>query len=57
METHGIRDDMAVLIAMVQRLDGNVAGLVNEVRASHSRYARLEQRVRTLEGRVPQEQG
>jgi len=57
VETHGIRDDMAVLIAMVQRLDGNVAGLVNEVRASHSRYARLEQRVRTLEGRVPQEQG
>jgi hypothetical protein len=35
-----MRDDMAVLIAVAQRLDGTVSGLVNEVRAMHSRLAR-----------------
>jgi hypothetical protein len=45
-----MRDDMRVLAAMVQRLDGTVTGLVNEVRAEHARYSRLENRVRALEG-------
>ncbi len=31
-----LRDDMAVLTAIVQRLDGTMAGLVNEIRATHS---------------------
>ena len=44
-----LRDDMTVLLGMVQRLDGTVQGLVTEVRAMHSRHARLEQRVGDLE--------
>lgn len=44
-----MRDDMAVMMAMLQRLDGTMAGLVNEVRATHARHSRLENRVRTLE--------
>ena len=30
-----MRDDIAVMIAIMQRLDGNVTGLLNEVRAEH----------------------
>ena len=45
-----MRDDMRVLAAMVQRLDGTMTGLVNEVRAEHSRYSRLDNRARALEG-------
>jgi hypothetical protein len=41
-----MRDDMRVVAAMVQRLDGTVSGLVNEVRASHSRHDRLARKVR-----------
>ena len=32
-----MRDDMAVMMAILQRLDGTVAGLVNEIRATHAR--------------------
>lgn len=31
-----LRDDMTVLIAIVQRLDGTMSGLVNEIRATHT---------------------
>ncbi len=44
-----MRDDMGVMMAILQRLDGTVAGLVNEVRAMHSQHARLTRRVGTLE--------
>jgi hypothetical protein len=44
------RDDLRVMMAIIQRLDGTVGGLVNEVRASHSRHDRLVRRVETLEG-------
>lgn len=44
-----MRDDMAVMMAILQRLDGTVAGLVNEVRAMHSQHARLSRRVGELE--------
>ena len=44
-----MRDDMAVMIAMLQRLDGTVPGLVTEVRAIHSQHSRLADRVRDLE--------
>ena len=44
-----MRDDMAVMIAMLQRLDGTVSGLVTEVRAIHSQHSRLANRVRDLE--------
>ena len=40
-----MRDDMRVMMAILQRLDGTVAGLVNEVRAMHSRHDRLARRV------------
>jgi len=36
-----MRDDMRVLAAMVQRLDGTMTGLVNEVRSEHSAYGSL----------------
>jgi hypothetical protein len=42
-------DDMRVMAAMIQRLDGTVQGLINEVRAEHSRFDRLDRRVRKLE--------
>ena len=46
-----MRDDMAVMMAILQRLDGTVAGLVNEIRATHSQQSRIDRRVRELEGR------
>ncbi len=48
-----IRDDLRVAAAMVQRLDGAMQGLVNEVRAEHGRYDRLERRVAKLEPAFP----
>ena len=44
-----MRDDIRVMAAIVQRLDGTVQGLVSEVRASHSRFDRLNQRVQVIE--------
>ena len=45
-----MRDDMAVLAAIVQRMDGTMAGLVNEIRATHAQFSRMDRRVRSLEG-------
>jgi hypothetical protein len=45
-EMASLRDDMGVMMAILQRLDGTVGGLVNEVRATHSR---LRARVEALE--------
>ena len=42
-------DDIRVMAAIVQRLDGTVQGLTNEVRASHARFDRLARRVERLE--------
>ena len=50
LDVGSMRDDMAVMMAMLQRLDGTVTGLVNEVRATHSRHSRLAARVDALEG-------
>ena len=36
-----VRDDVRVMAAIVQRLDGTVQGLTSEVRASHARFDRL----------------
>ena len=44
-----MRDDMGVMMAILQRLDGTVVGLVNEVRAMHSQHSRLSKRVSDLE--------
>ena len=44
-----MRDDAAVLLAIVMRIDGTVSGLVQEVRAMHSQHSRLANRVTALE--------
>ena len=46
-----MRDDMRVMAAMIQRLDGTMIGVLNEVRAEHARYERLDRRVRAVEER------
>lgn len=43
------RDDMRVMAAILQRLDGTLQGLVSEVRATHQQIARLVQRLEKLE--------
>ncbi len=48
-EMGAMRGDMGVMMAILQRIDGTVAGLVNEVRAMHSQHSRLSNRVRDLE--------
>ena len=48
-EVNRLREDMAVMMAILQRLDGTVSCLV-EVRAEHARYSRLDNHVRALEG-------
>jgi len=52
-EIGSMRDDMAVMMAILQRIDGTMAGLVNEVRAMHTRHARLAFRVEALEPEIP----
>ena len=49
-EMASFRDDMTVLTAIAMRVDGSLASLVTEIRATHSRHARLERRVKVLEG-------
>jgi hypothetical protein len=44
-----MRDDAAVLLAIVMRIDGTVSGLLPEVRAMHSQHGRLANRVTSLE--------
>jgi hypothetical protein len=50
-ELRMLRDDALVTQSIVLRLDGTVQGLVAEIRAEHSRYSRLDRRVRELEER------
>ncbi len=40
---------MAVMMAILQRLDGTVGGLVNEVRAMHAQHSRFASRAAALE--------
>jgi chromosome segregation ATPase len=44
-----LRDDMRVTAAICERVDGTLQRLINEVRAEHSRFDRLDRRVRELE--------
>jgi hypothetical protein len=44
-----MRDDAAVLLAIVRRIDGTVSGLLREVRAMHSQHSGLANRVTALE--------
>jgi hypothetical protein len=48
-ELGSMRDDAAVLLAIVMRIDGTVSGLLHEVRAMHSQHSRLANRVTALE--------
>ncbi len=47
-----MRDDMAVLLAMTQRLDGTMQGLVAEVRAQHARQDRQARDIRQIGDRM-----
>jgi hypothetical protein len=44
-----LRDDVRAMAAIVQRLDRAVLGLVNEVRAEHSRFDQRAHRVDAIE--------
>jgi hypothetical protein len=48
-----LRDDMAVLTAIVIRLDGSMTGLLQEMRATHSQIARMNDRIHRLEDARP----
>jgi hypothetical protein len=48
-EVGTMRDDMAVMMAILQRIDGTLSGLVNEIRATHAQHSRLANRVKALE--------
>jgi hypothetical protein len=52
-ELASLRDDMAVLTAIVMRLDGSMAALLQEVRVVHQQIGRMNDRVRKLEGAEP----
>lgn len=52
-EFAAFRDDVAVLTAVAMRQDATLSGLLAELRAMHSRHARLERRIRTLEEPTP----
>ena len=49
IEVGSLRDDMAVLTAMVMRPDGSHAALLQETRATHARIARMNDCIRKLE--------
>lgn len=44
-----LRDDMTVLSAIVRRMDATIGGLLEEIRAVHAQYARMDHRVSRLE--------
>lgn len=44
-----MRDDFAVQLAILMRVDGTVSGLVHEIRAVHAQHNRLANRVKALE--------
>ena len=48
-EVASLGDDMAVLTAMVMRLDGSQTALLQETRATHAQVARMNDRIRKLE--------
>jgi hypothetical protein len=48
-EVASLRDDMQVLTAIVLRLDNSQGRMLEELRAMHSQYSRLNNRVRQLE--------
>jgi chromosome segregation ATPase len=52
-EIASLRDDMTVLTAIVMRLDGSHGNLLQEIRATHTQIARMNDRIRKFEGTTP----
>ena len=50
----GLKDDVMVVLARLDRIDATTHSLVTEVRAMHSRHERLSRRVDRLEEREHQ---
>jgi hypothetical protein len=48
-DTTSLRDDIRVLSAIAMRLDGSHSVLLDELRATHTQIARMNDRVRKLE--------
>ena len=48
-EVRSMKDDMGVMMAFLMRLDGTVAGMVNELRSLHKKNARQDSRLSALE--------
>jgi len=48
-ELGDIKADMAVLTALVMRIDRTQGGFLEELRALHGQHGRLDRRVRALE--------
>jgi hypothetical protein len=48
-EIASLRDDAAVLTSIVLRLDGSMTAVLQEMRATHTQIARMNDRVRKLE--------
>jgi hypothetical protein len=48
-EVASLRDDMAVMSAIVLRLDGSMSALLQEMRATHTQIARMNDHIRKLE--------
>jgi septal ring factor EnvC (AmiA/AmiB activator) len=51
-EVADLRDGVTILTAITSRVEASVTSLTTEVRAMHSRHARLERRVDTLEDTI-----
>jgi hypothetical protein len=50
----GLKDDVTVVLARLDRIDATTHSSVTEVRAMHSRHERLVRRVERIEEREPQ---
>jgi regulator of replication initiation timing len=50
----GLKDDVTVVLARLDRIDATAHSLVTEVRAMHSRHERLSRRIGRLEEREHQ---
>lgn len=48
-DVRALRDDMTVLTAIVMRLDGSHANLLQELHATHAQIVRMNDRVTALE--------
>ena len=48
-EIASLRDDAAVLTSIVLRFDGSMTAVLQEMRATHTQIARMNDRIRKLE--------